>query len=72
MKVHGEEITELQIEAGLKAMTGKFTLTNIAGALHRAGVTNCERTADRLLSREKVAGRIVYSGGFWTQKEQQK
>ena len=70
MKVLGEEITEIQIESGLNAMTGKFTLTCIAGVLHRAGVTNSERTADRLLSREKKAGRIVFAGGFWTKKEQ--
>lgn len=65
MKVYGVEITEEQIAAGVAAMTGTFSAHTVSRALSLAGVKSpssisyvVERTADRLLQRERKAGRI--------------
>ena len=72
MRVHGERITEAQIAACVKAMTGKFEFMHVFGALRRADVKHADRATDRLLQREKKAGRIVYTGGCWTKQETRK
>jgi hypothetical protein len=63
MKVYGVEITEEQIAAGIAAMAGDFTILKVQIALQRAGVPRdgavASRAADRLLQRERKAGRIV-------------
>jgi hypothetical protein len=71
MTVDGHEIAACQIQAGLSAIGGRFTLHTIKSALVRAGVPigAAERVADRLLQRERRAGRIRYSGGvggYWS------
>ena len=61
MKVHGTEITAEQIAAGDAAMTGDFKLSDVRGALLRAGVGHgavADRAADRLLQKARKAGRI--------------
>jgi hypothetical protein len=61
MRVLGTEITDEQIAAGVAAMRGHFRMADVFGALQRAGVKGtgvADRAADRLLQRERKAGRI--------------
>jgi hypothetical protein len=62
MKVYGEQISDEQISAALAAMVGEFRMTDVLGAIRRAGVSDtpgvAERAVDRLLQRERKAGRI--------------
>ena len=71
MKVLGHEITDEQIAAGLAVMSGHFRLITVVGSLVRAGVPAdgyvANRAANRLLQRERKAGRIEVAGpGVWT------
>jgi hypothetical protein len=62
VKVYGEQIRDEQISAALAAMVGEFRCSDIENALVRAGVREpgavAMRAADRLLQRERKAGRI--------------
>lgn len=63
MKTYGVEITAEQLAAGRAAMTGTFRMHDVTAALARAGVPArpdylAGRTADKLLQRERRAGRI--------------
>ncbi|AXK44070.1 hypothetical protein [Erythrobacter aureus] len=66
MKTAGFELSDEQINAGLAAMTGTFRLFDVERALYRAGVPDefegkryvASRSADKLLQRERKAGRI--------------
>lgn len=62
MKVYGTEISAAQISCALAAMSGTFTMKDVERALIHAGVPepDCStRAADRLLQRERKAGRIA-------------
>jgi hypothetical protein len=71
MKVHGTEISELQLEAGVARMkaTDYFRVDKIAEAMRRAGVRYdiAYQGALRLNQRERKAGRIipVNRSGLW-------
>ena len=72
MKVHGVEITDEQIAAGLAAMSGEFRFSDVQAALIRAGVAYdgdvSMRAADRLLQRERKADRITaVSSKLWAE-----
>jgi hypothetical protein len=69
MKTYGVEITPTQITVGLSAMRGRFAMADVVAALVSAGVPVMRnaaftpeyvaaRTADKLLQRERRAGRI--------------
>lgn len=62
MTVYGVEVTDEQQAAGVAAMSGSFTMMDVLGALAQAGVPArrgvAARAADRLLQRERKAGRI--------------
>ena len=61
MKIYQGELTEPQIEAGLKAMTGRkghFTLTAVSLALRESGAKNVHSGAEALVARELRLGRI--------------
>lgn len=62
MKVYGVEITAEQEAAAMAAMRGTFTMHSVIVALVCAGVTNdgavAGRAVDRLLQRERKAGRV--------------
>jgi hypothetical protein len=63
MRVYGVEVTEDQLRAGVAAMIGEFRMSDVLNALTAAGVSYprgvAGRAADRLLQRERKAGRIV-------------
>ena len=75
MKIYGIEITEVQIEACLKRMRshGEFMAGDIAAhVVDRIADANSSvrenvayRLADRLIQRERKAGRIKYDGKYW-------
>lgn len=66
MRVYGKEVTQEQIAAGLAAMTGEFTVSDVEDALERAGCEYEMRAADRLLQKERKAGRIKFGpDGKW-------
>lgn len=62
MIVKGFEVSEEQLEAGRSAMTGRFRIGDIKRALILAGVSPhdwiAEGAADRLLQKERKAGRV--------------
>lgn len=66
MKTAGYEVSDEQISAGIAAMTEKFRASDVVTALVRAGVPYsiekerylASRCADKLLQRERKAGRI--------------
>lgn len=63
MIVQGFAVTDEQQKAGIAAMAGEFTASNVRRALVLAGVPagpdyTLERVADRLMQRERRAGRI--------------
>ena len=62
MKVYGYEITPEQDAAAVSAMRGNFRAGAVETALTRSGVPDREgiigRAADRILQRERRAGRI--------------
>lgn len=77
MNVHGYEVPDAVIKAALQSMVGKFTASTIAEAAIAAGapktvkpawaVVYCaSRIADRLLQRERAAGRIKFANKTWT------
>ena len=75
MRVDGEEITAAQIERALGEISGSgdpFTFRDLIGALCRVGVSRgaSDRAADRILQRERKAGRIdwvqIGRDKFWT------
>lgn len=63
MRVYGVEVTEDQLCAGVAAMNGEFRMSDVLKALTAAGVPYphgvAGRATDRLLQRERKAGRIV-------------
>jgi len=70
MKVQGYEVTPEIENACLSAMQGEFRALQIAQAAIRAGVPDRgssipDRVADRLLQRERKAGRIKRVGNRW-------
>lgn len=69
MIVYDEQISEEQIEAALAVMVGKFPMADVVEAFVFAGVSEGNvsgRAADRLLQKERRAGRIVYGkDGLW-------
>lgn len=72
MRTHGVTITPEQEAAAIARMReGPFVSRNIEGALTRAGVVDVDRfpvvmrTADKLLQRERKAGRIRFEAGRW-------
>lgn len=77
MKVHGITITEEQIAAGLAAMRpselGWFDQWAVVRGLRQAGADRFldgEEAANRLLQRERRAGRIKHiGGGKWQRVE---
>lgn len=63
MQVNGKDIAPEHIEAGLAAMIGNFTYASIQSAMKRAGCGDeAYRAADKLLQRERKAGRIQTVG----------
>jgi hypothetical protein len=69
MKSYGFEVPQAAIDAALSAMTGDFVALDIEQALSKAGCNpNAipSRVADKLLQRERRAGRIKFGGGKWT------
>lgn len=66
MKVLGREVSDAQCARAEAAMTGEFTMQDIAAALARTGVPTddyvAERAADRLLQKGCRAKRIEYLG----------
>lgn len=65
MTVEGEVVTEAQIAAGLSAISkGDFVAKDVEKAMLTAGCSEAVayRGADRLIQREKKAGRIVWGG----------
>jgi hypothetical protein len=66
MKIFGGELTQDQIEAGLRVMRGKFDTVKVSRALRDAGVTNNFSGAERLISRELRLRNIrrVDGGGY--------
>jgi hypothetical protein len=68
MKIEGEVVTEAQIAAGLAAMNndgGGFGYNQVKAAMIAAGcpADTAYRAADRLLQRERRAGRIEFVRG---------
>ena len=62
MKVYDIEITAEQIAAAVNAMRGEFRMNDVVVAIIRAGVPQghvASRAVDRLLQRERRAGRIL-------------
>ena len=70
MKSYGVEVPEIAINAGLSAMVGNFTALDVECAIRRTktcpdqAVPN--RIADKLLQRERRAGRIAFANGKWS------
>jgi hypothetical protein len=58
MKFFGGELTQAQIDAGLRAMKGEFVGTRVVAALSRACVKNTVSAAEVLINREIKAGHI--------------
>ena len=61
MKVYGFQISDEQLADGVGAMSGIFRLHAVQHALVQAGVPQgavASRAADRLLQRERKAGRV--------------
>lgn len=76
MNVYGYEVPSKVESAILNAMNGSFTADQLTVAAIAAGAPEtikrdwstdyCAlRIVDRLLRREKVAGRIVFGKGVW-------
>jgi len=73
MKVHGHDITDLQIAACVDVIARrKFTTQEVMEAARSAGVesrsgsgSRAGRVADRLLQKFRKAGEIKYSNGVW-------
>ncbi len=66
MKIEGEVVTEAQIDAGLAAMSKDgFTAKDVEMAMLAAGCSEAAayRGSDRLLQRERRAGRIKFVRG---------
>ena len=77
MNVHGYEVPDAVIQAALAAMVGEFTASKIEDAAISAGapktvktswaIESCaSRIADRLLQRERSAGRITFASKAWS------
>ena len=69
MKSYGYEISDAMIVAGLTAMKGQFLAVDVEIALCRAGCPDEAiqwRVADKLLQRERKAGRIKFENGKWS------
>jgi len=61
VKIFEAELTQPQIEAGLKAMSGRkgeFGLTDVSIALRKAGAKNVHSGAEVLVARELRLGHI--------------
>ncbi len=70
MNVYGSPVTQAQVEAIKSAMSGEFTLAELMQAAANTGLTYrvYYRAIDRLLQRERRAGRIHYKGnGQWSE-----
>jgi hypothetical protein len=68
MTINGHTLTAEQEAAMIAAMTGTFTMYVVQRAAAETGVPdNCNmRSADRILQRERKAGRIKHVGvGKW-------
>jgi hypothetical protein len=69
MKSYGYEISDAIIVAGLTAMKGQFLAVDVEIALCRAGCPDGampSRVADKLLQRERKAGRIKFENEKWS------
>jgi acyl CoA:acetate/3-ketoacid CoA transferase alpha subunit len=71
-KVQGFDVTTVHVEAGMAVMVGNFTANEVGRAMAKAGVKDLPgqsytvgRAADRLLQRERRAGRIKFAAGTW-------
>ena len=60
MRVKSTNIEQGWIDAGLAAMVGRFRMADVRSAMYRAGCVDgsADRAADRLLQKERKAGRI--------------
>jgi hypothetical protein len=72
MYVHWVEITEAQQEACVSAMKKRFRASDIESAAIQAGVPKyndrngiAHRVADRLIQRQRKAGKIKRDGVYW-------
>ena len=77
MNVHGYEVPDEVIRAALAAMVGEFTAPMIEEAAISAGAPKTVKPnwaveacasciSDRLLQRERTAGRIKFANKTWT------
>jgi hypothetical protein len=80
MKVHGFEVTPEIERACLEAMVGRFRAFDVVSAAIKVGAPIkvptgrwmgyvAERVADRLIQRERKAGRIRRVGNRWERVE---
>ncbi|MGL4640547.1 MAG: hypothetical protein ACRCVX_12570 [Shewanella sp.] len=72
MKSYGVIVPEGVLQAGLDAMTGQFTAAHVEAAILQADCPAgaiASRVTDKLLQRERRAGRIEFSKGFWTKRD---
>lgn len=70
MRVFGESVTQSQVEAMKAVMQGRFLLADVMEAASNAGLKYrvYYRAIDRLLQKERKAGRIEYiGGGVWSE-----
>ena len=78
MKVNGYEVPNEIEKAGLDAMVGAFSISHVCFALKLAGAPEfiergpwnvreycAYRIANRLLERQRKAGKIWYNGKYW-------
>ena len=80
MRVKGREIPQPVLDAGLRAMRGEFTSATVQMAIVRTAGKEfdwgpaedwvLDRTANRLLQRERKAGRIRFIAGSWREVKQ--
>lgn len=76
MNVHGYEVPQTVIDAVMAAMSGKFTASTLEDAAVESGAPRtigsgysikycASRIADRLIQRERKAGRIKFAEKTW-------
>jgi len=59
--VHGEVITDSQIENAIRGLGAEFTCAQLQRELHGQGVNEAMRAADRILQKAKREGYIYYA-----------
>jgi len=72
MKSYGIEVPECVLRAGVAAMQGHFVAYDVESAIRAAGCNGLavpSRVADKLLQRERRAGRIKFANGKWFRTE---